>query len=151
MREEEQARLARRQRITEISQRIEQLSIELNDLLLEEQDTETSASNDDLADQEGTAANRPSETTSNRSTGNVDYQRQRSTSRAASTSNNSESDQQQEQQYTIGQRVVILNHYKNLRGKIGLITKVTKKQVTLSVPGQASPVVRSKTNVRVIP
>ena len=36
MHEEEQARQARRQRITEISQHIEQLSIELNDLLIEE-------------------------------------------------------------------------------------------------------------------
>ena len=148
MHEEEQARQARRQRITEISQHIEQLSIELNDLLIEETEAQYQySSNDDQANQEGTSADRPRGATSNRSSGNIDHQQSQSARRATSTSSDNEANQQQ---YTVGQQVIINNEYQGLRGQIGRITKVTKKQVTLSVPGQAKPVIRSKTNVRTI-
>ena len=151
MQEEEQARV-RRQRISEISQTIEQLSIELNDLLLEEQIEEQGqqTSDDEQVDLGPASSNRPNTrgATRNSSSGNIDNQQQQ-TSRRATESNNNDEDQE-EQELEIGRRAVILNHYQGLQGKIGFITKITKKQVTLAVPGQSKPVVRNKSNVRVV-
>ena len=154
MQEEEQARQVRRQRISEISQTIEQLSIELNNLLLEERIEEQGqqTSDDERVNLGPASSNRPNTrgATSNSSSGNIDNQEQQSSNRATSASDNNNKDQQ-EQEFELGGRAVILNHYQGLRGKIGFITKVTNKQITLAVPGRNKPVIRNKSNVRVVP
>lgn len=55
---------------------------------------------------------------------------------------------EQEQTFALGDRVIITNNYKGYRGKQGIITHITDKQVSLRVDGQRRVVNKRKTNIR---
>ncbi len=50
----------------------------------------------------------------------------------------------------IGDQVQILNNYKGLRGRIGVVTNVTTFQVSIRIPGRRGLVTKRKNNVRKI-
>jgi hypothetical protein len=54
----------------------------------------------------------------------------------------------EEQSFAIGDRVIITNNYKGHRGKQGIITHITDKQVSLRVDGQQRVINKRKTNIR---
>jgi hypothetical protein len=47
-------------------------------------------------------------------------------------------------------RVIILNHHKNLRGRTGHVSKVTPHTVTINLEGCGTPVTKYKTSVAII-
>ena len=114
----------RQARIQTISQQIEQLSIELNDLLTLNQD-----------DNESVAQHQPAVPVPARGL------RVQAVAVPAAV---------QPPAFEIGQEVVILNNYQGLRGFQGRIIRLTRHQVTLRLNGQNRIVVRSRNNVRLV-
>ena len=58
-------------------------------------------------------------------------------------------EEEEEQDYSIGDRVRILNNYRGLRGAIGTVVSVTQQQVRIQVDGREDqrPVSKKKTNI----
>ena len=56
----------------------------------------------------------------------------------------------EQEEYQEGDRVVITNNYKGQRGSIGVITSVTKHQVSLRIEGQRRVINKKKSNIRKI-
>ena len=112
-----QTRRDRQNRITRISQQIDNLSTELSRLIV--------ADNQDQQNQE-------------------QQQRGNRPTRTADTPIN------QREEYNEGDRVVITNNYKGQRGTVGVITGVTRHQVSLRIEGQRRVINKKKSNIRKI-
>ena len=52
--------------------------------------------------------------------------------------------------FQIGNRVVITNNYKGLRGRTGSIIRITRCQVTIRLDGDRRTVIKNKSNVLII-
>ena len=119
----------RARRISDISQQIEALSIELNDLLQLNQENEIDAAFE----------RPPARAPAARAARGQAVQAVAVPAVAAHPP-----------AFEVGQQVVILNNYQGLRGFQGEIIRVTRHQVTLRLNGQDRIVVRSRNNVRLV-
>jgi hypothetical protein len=61
---------------------------------------------------------------------------------------NQQDQQVQDDDFQVGDRVVITNNYRGLRGTQGIITNVTPQQVNIRAEGHRRTISKKKTNVR---
>ena len=121
----------RQARINEISQQIEDLSIELNNLL--------NIDDNQQGNQEVEQQHRH-------------HRRRRPAARTEPAPVQAIRVQvpAEEQDFQINQEVEITNNHRGLRGVRGTIRSISRYQVTINIPGRAQPVTRAKRNVRII-